>query len=148
MSPYLAHRGSWSCPLLSIAPQKICDWPLNSSQDHFSLHEREKRESGLRSLKGDLGKPTYTLIPCWIPKPLPPRNQCTGWFAPGLIGLLSCLLYPLSWSHGFCGKRGKRGSLNAKAKGPWQRNATQYNFIIFLFSSYASIVWMLNGRKE
>jgi hypothetical protein len=30
----------------------------------------------------DLGKPTYTLVPCWIPKPLPPRNQCMGWFVP------------------------------------------------------------------
>jgi hypothetical protein len=30
----------------------------------------------------DLGKPTYTLIPWWILKPLPPRNQCTGWFVP------------------------------------------------------------------
>ena len=28
----------------------------------------------------DLGEPTHTLIP-WMPKPLPPRNQCTGWFA-------------------------------------------------------------------
>ena len=26
----------------------------------------------------DLGKPTHTLVPCWMPKPLPPRNQCTG----------------------------------------------------------------------
>ena len=30
----------------------------------------------------DLGKPTRTLVSCWMPKPLPPRNQCTGWFAP------------------------------------------------------------------
>ena len=30
----------------------------------------------------DLGEPTHTLVPCWMPKPLPPRNQCTGWFAP------------------------------------------------------------------
>jgi hypothetical protein len=29
----------------------------------------------------DLGTPTYTLVPCWMPKPLPPKNQCTGWFA-------------------------------------------------------------------
>ena len=28
-----------------------------------------------------MGKPTHTLVPCWMPKPLPPRNQCTGWFA-------------------------------------------------------------------
>jgi hypothetical protein len=30
----------------------------------------------------DLGEPTHTLVPCWMPKPLPPRNQYTGWFAP------------------------------------------------------------------
>ena len=24
------------------------------------------------------------LVPCWMPKPLPPRNQCTGCFAPAL----------------------------------------------------------------
>ena len=32
----------------------------------------------------DFGEPTHTLVPCWMPKPLPPRNQCTGWFAPAL----------------------------------------------------------------
>ena len=32
--------------------------------------------------KSDLGEPTHTLIPCWMPKPLTPRNQYTGWFAP------------------------------------------------------------------
>ena len=32
----------------------------------------------------DLGEPTHTLIPCGMPKQLPPRNQCTGWFAPAL----------------------------------------------------------------
>ena len=30
----------------------------------------------------DLDEPTHTLVPYWMPKPLPPRNQCTGWFAP------------------------------------------------------------------
>jgi hypothetical protein len=30
----------------------------------------------------DLGKPTHTLVSCSMPKPLPARNQCTGWFAP------------------------------------------------------------------
>ena len=32
----------------------------------------------------DLGEKTHTLIPCWMPKPLPSKNQCTGWFAPTL----------------------------------------------------------------
>ena len=30
----------------------------------------------------DLGEPNHTLNPCWMPKPLPPRNQCTCCFAP------------------------------------------------------------------
>lgn len=30
----------------------------------------------------DLGEPTHTLVPCWMPEPLPPRNQCTSCFAP------------------------------------------------------------------
>ena len=29
----------------------------------------------------DLGEATHTFVLCWMPKPLPPRNQCTGWFA-------------------------------------------------------------------
>ena len=32
-------------------------------------------------MRAYLGKPTHTLGPCWTPKPLPPRNECTGWFA-------------------------------------------------------------------
>ena len=32
------------------------------------------------------------------------------------------LQYSLSWSNKFCGERGKRGSLAAKVKGPWQMN--------------------------
>ena len=30
----------------------------------------------------DLDEPAHTLIPCWMPKPSPSRNQCTSWFAP------------------------------------------------------------------
>jgi hypothetical protein len=30
-------------------------------------------------------KPTQTLVPYWMPKPLPPRNQCTGWFATAMF---------------------------------------------------------------
>ena len=30
----------------------------------------------------ELGEPIHTLVPCWMPKPLPPRNKCTGCFAP------------------------------------------------------------------
>ena len=28
----------------------------------------------------DLGEPTHPLVPCWMRKPLPPRNECMGWF--------------------------------------------------------------------
>ena len=31
---------------------------------------------------GSPSEPTHTLVPCRMPKPLPPRNQCTGCFAP------------------------------------------------------------------
>jgi hypothetical protein len=31
-----------------------------------------------------LGEPTHTLVPCWMPKPLPPRNQYTCCFVPTL----------------------------------------------------------------
>ena len=30
--------------------------------------------------KKDLGDLTHTLVPCWMSTPLPPRNQCMGWF--------------------------------------------------------------------
>ena len=36
----------------------------------------------LTRAQGELSEPTHTLVPCWMPKPLPPRNQCTGCFAP------------------------------------------------------------------
>ena len=39
-----------------------------------------------------LGEQTHTLVPCWMPKPLPPRNQCACWFAPthSLSGRFLC----------------------------------------------------------
>ena len=40
--------------------------------------------------------------------------------------------YPLSWSNGFCCERGKRGSQNAKARGPWQRNDVLVYFDIYV----------------
>ena len=33
----------------------------------------------------NLGKLIQTLVPCWMPKSLLPRNQYTGWFATTLI---------------------------------------------------------------
>ena len=35
----------------------------------------------------NLGELTHTLVPCWIPKPLPPKNECTCCFAPASIFL-------------------------------------------------------------
>ena len=35
-------------------------------------------------LKTDLGAPTHALVPCWMPKSLPTRNKCMGWFTPAL----------------------------------------------------------------
>ena len=29
----------------------------------------------------DFSEPTHTLISCWMPEPLPPRNKCTSCFA-------------------------------------------------------------------
>ena len=36
----------------------------------------------------DLGELTHTLVPCWMPKPLFPRNQCTGLVRPSPSVLL------------------------------------------------------------
>jgi hypothetical protein len=33
----------------------------------------------------DLGKRTHTLVPCWMIVALPPRNECTGCFAPTMV---------------------------------------------------------------
>ena len=40
-------------------------------------------------MSNDLGKPTQTLVPCWMPKPLPPRHQCTGWFALAMSNVMN-----------------------------------------------------------
>ena len=40
------------------------------------------------SLKYDLGEQTHAFDSCWMPKPVPPRNQYTGWFAPALKHLM------------------------------------------------------------
>ena len=37
----------------------------------------------------DLGEPTHILVPCWLPKPLPPRNECMGCFVAGVLWALS-----------------------------------------------------------
>ena len=45
----------------------------------------------------DLGEPTHTLIPCWMSKPLPPRNECTGCFAPSVDDLDLDLVVQVNW---------------------------------------------------
>ena len=37
----------------------------------------------------DLDKPTHTPVPCWMPKPLPPKNSYTGCFTP--TNVYSCV---------------------------------------------------------
>ena len=41
-----------------------------------------ENDSYLKQLLTDLGELSHTLVPYWMPKPLPPRNECTGCFAP------------------------------------------------------------------
>ena len=56
----------------------------------------------------DFSEPTYILVFCWMPKPLPPRDECTGCFAPTpMEGLL--LLDPFSM--------GKIGGVQLKEEG-------------------------------
>jgi hypothetical protein len=57
------------------------------SENKHVTKEKGKRKKTWENMEGykckrDLGEPTHTLIFCWMPNPLPPRNQCTGWFAP------------------------------------------------------------------
>ena len=49
-------------------------------QTHPKNHEENdhKHDSGVRQYPTP--KPTHTLVPCWMPKLLTPRNQCTGGF--------------------------------------------------------------------
>ena len=47
-----------------------------------NLWNGNMRDYNPESSMKDFGEPTHTLIPCWMPRPLPPRNQCTCWFAP------------------------------------------------------------------
>ena len=32
-------------------------------------------------LNPNLGEPTHKLVPCWMPSPLPSRNECMDWCA-------------------------------------------------------------------
>ena len=67
---------------------KICGWPLNSSRDHFGLHQGKKL--GVATEVEALKKPIF-----------------------------KAYVIQKSRSNGFCGERGKRGSLTAKIRGSW-----------------------------
>jgi hypothetical protein len=47
--------------------------------------------------------------------------------------IFSGLHYPLTWSNGFCGQRGKRGALVEKGKGPM---AEKWCYDIFIFFNF------------
>ena len=68
---------------------KYVIWLLNSSPDHFGLHQ---------------GNNFTVTMQFGSPK-----------------DIFQGLHYPLTWSNGFCGGRGKRGALLGKDKGLWQR---------------------------
>ena len=42
--------------------------------------------SSLEWVVGGEGKPTHTLVPCWMTAALPPRTRCLGCFAPAVGG--------------------------------------------------------------
>ena len=69
----------------SIA-HRLANWPVGA-------HVRGANNSFLLLLPPcyccyyyyNLGEPTHTLVSCWMPKTLSPRNKCTGWFTPALL---------------------------------------------------------------
>ena len=60
---------------------KTSTWQMKKGEKKKKKKKTWENLEGYKCKRG-LGKPTHTLVPCWMPKPLPPRNQCTGWFAP------------------------------------------------------------------
>ena len=86
------------CKVGSDLPKHIA--PLSLFLSSFSSLGCQKRENNPTSLMlvlvfgllepnethyhRDLDKPTHTLVLCWMPEPLPPRNQCTAHFPPAL----------------------------------------------------------------
>jgi len=62
----------------------ICHLNLNTWWTIYHVRTNSYEElkwQGWIGAKG-LGEPTHTFVLCWMPKPLPPRNRCTGWFTP------------------------------------------------------------------
>ena len=72
---------------------KICDGLLNSSRDHFGLHQEGEEKK------------------CWSDHGTWGPQKAYFWG----------LQYPLSWSKGFCNGTCKRGSLPTNVKGPWHK---------------------------
>ena len=52
----------------------------------------------LQSPYKDLGEPTQRLVPCWMPKPLPPRNQCTGCVARALYKYVLVVILQMGYN--------------------------------------------------
>ena len=68
MSNYIQETIPWLVSYSQIQSTSLCEkYPANGHNIAMGL---------------DLGEPTHTLAPCWMPKPLPPRNECTCCFAP------------------------------------------------------------------
>ena len=64
-------------------------------------------------------------------------------------GLFPGLHYPLSWSNMFCTGRGKRGSLTANVKRPWQRiPVLTFNFLYHFFFSLSRHFHSYEERKR
>ena len=65
---------------LSLHDTEPTCWDKFMRSLHFSGKDSLFRRRGCVDV--DLGEPTHTLVPCWMPKPLSSRNQCTGCFVP------------------------------------------------------------------
>jgi hypothetical protein len=87
-------------------PCKICDWLLNSSQDHFNLHQEKKM-------------PEWS----WV------RGSQLETYFQGLC-------YSPTWCNGFCGGRGESGAMVEKGKGPWQKKIVMIKFYWFFILFY------------
>ena len=69
-----------------------------------------------------LGEPTHTLVAYCMPKPLPPRNQCTGCFALTLISLDLLRLGNCTNVKITYGKGGSQHQVQKGTSWPWNNN--------------------------
>ena len=66
--------GILMCPSGEEKMQLMCDFDKSRAYWWSSLF-------GTRSSRVWVNQPTH-FVPCWMPKPFPPRSQCAGRFAP------------------------------------------------------------------